>query len=516
METLCGMLNGRGGVVVFGVNNKGKILGQEVSDKTTREIGDALGRFDPSVDVQPQYIRLNDSNKYLIAFCSNGMESDKPYMWDGKPYQRHDSVTTVMPRERFLRLYEEQTGLTYKWERKVNTQLTVASLDEDLIRNVVNGGIRRGRLSGDAQNDDIITILNRLKLLHNGEVRNSAAILFGKDLADYPQVLVRLARFRGVDKKDFIDNRQISGNIFELASGVMDFFFKHLSLAGSTHKRMERDDKLEIPYDALREAIVNALCHRAWQQEASTIGIAIYDNRVEIENAGRFPAPLSPERLFEDASGSDNTSLPPNPDIANVMFIGGLIEHWGRGLSMMKSECEKSGLEKPLIIDNGFMVKVIFTRPDKNEKVAIEEQPDNNRITVGKQQDISRITPKEEQYRKNGKRRTVRERRKSLRITVAGQIIYISSFLIRLIIAIGEDHLTGRELRNKMGYKSKSTFWTNYLAPALKKGILALENEESPKSPNQRYALTTSGRKLLSVITAVRSNNSPVVCTENY
>ncbi len=465
METLCGMINCRGGIVVFGVNNKGKIIGQEISDKTTREIGDALGRFDPAVDVQPQYIKLKDSNKYLIVFCSNGMDSDKPYMWDGKPYQRHDSVTTVMPRERFLRLYEEQTGLKYKWERKVNSGLTIASLDENLIRKVVDGGIRRGRLSEDAQNDSIITILNRLKLIHNGGVRNSAAILFGKNLDDYPQVLVRLARFKGVDKQNFIDNKQISGNIFELASGIMEFFFKHLSLAGSTHKRMEREDNLEIPYDVLREATVNALCHRAWQQEASTIGIAIYDNRVEIENAGRFPASLSPQRLSdEEASTSDNTSLPPNPDIANVMFIGGLIEHWGRGLSMMNNECEKAGLPKPQIVDNGFMVKVVFTRPEDGGRTPVEEQQKNSRRTV------------EEQLKE------------------------ITSSLKRLIIAIGEDWLTSQELRDKMGYKSKSTFWTNYLAPAIKIGILALENEESSKSPNQRYGLTTLGRDILSAI----------------
>lgn len=44
------MINGRGGIVVFGVNNKGTIIGQEISDKTTREIGDTLGRSDPAID----------------------------------------------------------------------------------------------------------------------------------------------------------------------------------------------------------------------------------------------------------------------------------------------------------------------------------------------------------------------------------------------------------------------------------------------------------------------------------
>lgn len=461
METLCGMINGRGGIVVFGVNNKGKIIGQEISDKTTREIGDALGRFDPAIDIQPQYIPLEDSNKYLIAFCSNGMDSDKPYMWDGKPYQRHDSVTTVMPRERFLRLHEEQTGLTYKWERKVNPNLTIDSLDDGLIHRVVEGGIRRGRLSDEAKNDNTPTILSRLKLTQNGAVRNSAAILFGKDLTDYPQVLLRLARFRGTDKSEFIDNRQIYGNIFKLTSGAMDFFFKHLSLSGTTHNRIEREDELEIPYDALREAVVNALCHRAWQQEASSIGIAIYDDRVEIENAGRFPATLSPQRLTaEEASANDNTSLPPNPDIANVMFIGGLIEHWGRGLSMMNDKCKNAGLPKPQINDNGYMVKVIFARPK-----------DGERTPVGHQSNTSR-TPVEEQL---------------------GEV---SPALVKLIEAIGNNWYSAKELREKMGFKSKSSFIKNYLNPGQSAGIIQLEDAENPQSPNQRYGLTEKGKQI--------------------
>lgn len=461
METLCGMINGRGGIVVFGVNNKGKIIGQEVSDKTTREIGDALGRFDPSIDIQPQYVQLEDSNKYLIAFCSNGMDSDKPYMWDGKPYQRHDSVTTVMPRERFLRLHEEQTGLTYKWERKINPNLTISSLDDGLIHRVVEGGIRRGRLSDEAKNDNTPTILARLKLTQNGAVRNSAAILFGKDLTDYPQVLLRLARFRGIDKSEFIDNRQIYGNIFELASGAMDFFFKHLSLSGSTHNRIEREDYLEIPYDALREAIVNALCHRAWQQEASSIGIAIYDDRVEIENAGRFPASLSPQRLTaEEASANDNTSLPPNPDIANVMFIGGLIEHWGRGLSMMNSKCKNVGLPKPRICDNGYMVKVIFARHKNGERTPAGNQLNTSRAPAEVQ--IGKVPPA----------------------------------LVKLIEAIGYNWYSAKELREKMGFKSKSSFIKNYLNPAQSAGIIQLEDSENPQSPNQRYGLTEKGKQI--------------------
>ena len=68
METLCGMMNGNGGIVVFGVTNKGKILGQDKGDKTTREIGEALRKFDPAVDIQPDYIEIEDTGSFLLHF----------------------------------------------------------------------------------------------------------------------------------------------------------------------------------------------------------------------------------------------------------------------------------------------------------------------------------------------------------------------------------------------------------------------------------------------------------------
>ncbi|MCH5236066.1 MAG: ATP-binding protein [Muribaculaceae bacterium] len=150
METLCGMVNGKGGIVIFGVNNKGNIVGQEGCDKTTREIGEALRKFDPALDIEPIYIPIDETGKYLIVFNSDGQESDKPYMWDGKPYQRHDSDTSVMPRERFLRAHEQQSGLKYKWENDVNDGLNISNLDENLILNIVQGGVRRGRMSQSA------------------------------------------------------------------------------------------------------------------------------------------------------------------------------------------------------------------------------------------------------------------------------------------------------------------------------------------------------------------------------
>lgn len=202
---MCGMLNGAGGIVVFGVTNNGKIVGQEIGDKTTREIGEALAKFEPAVDIEPIYVEL-ESGKSLIAFICNEGDPNKPYMWDGKPYQRYDSVTTIMPREKFLRLHEMQRGLTYSWEKEIAVGTTFDDLDETLITNVVQGAIRRGRLSQSAANDTIQIALRRSKLSVNGALCKAAVVLFGKNFFDYPQCMLRLARFKGSVKRDFIDN----------------------------------------------------------------------------------------------------------------------------------------------------------------------------------------------------------------------------------------------------------------------------------------------------------------------
>lgn len=67
------------------------------------------------------------------------------------------------------------------------------------------------------------------------------------------------------------------------------FFFKHLSLSGKI-EGLYREEELEIPYKALRECCTNAFCHRLYHRPGSSVGIAIYDDRVEIENSGTFSA----------------------------------------------------------------------------------------------------------------------------------------------------------------------------------------------------------------------------------
>ena len=125
--------------------------------------------------------------------------------------------------------------------------------------------------------------------MHNGILNNAAVVLFAKpDIYGYTQCLLRLARFRGTDKMEFIDSQRIQGNIFLLFDAAMAFIFKHLSLSGKI-EGFEREEQLTVPYKAIREGVINSLCHRCYREPGGSVGIAIYDDRVEIENPGTLP-----------------------------------------------------------------------------------------------------------------------------------------------------------------------------------------------------------------------------------
>ena len=368
METLCGMLNGAGGIVIFGINNSGKIIGQEIGDKTTRMIGEALRCFEPSIDLQPQYIKLSGTDKHLIVFEAEGRNSDRPYSYNGRPYQRHDSVTSVMRHDKYSRMILLRGGLKYKWDTLPNENLKFDDLDESRIHWAIRQALELGRLKDGAYTRDPIAILEKFKVLKNGVYNNAAAVLFGKNFFYYHNCIIRLARFRGIDKREFIDNQQIEGNIFDLLNEITPFFLKHLSVR-SRMEGMYRKDELEVPITALRECCANALAHMDWRKTAS-VGIAIYDDRIEIENAGMLPEDIPANQLTYDSHILNyHTSEPPNETIARVMYYSGVIEHWGRGLSMIFEDCKRAGLQQPTVTDERGVVKVTFMRPDLSDQI---------------------------------------------------------------------------------------------------------------------------------------------------
>ena len=67
MQTICAFLNSdKGGTLIFGVSDDGKIIGQQVNDKTRKKIGDELNKIETSEDIDSEYIPVGTGKEVIV------------------------------------------------------------------------------------------------------------------------------------------------------------------------------------------------------------------------------------------------------------------------------------------------------------------------------------------------------------------------------------------------------------------------------------------------------------------
>ena len=116
-----------------------------------------------------------------------------------------------------------------------------------------------------------------------------------------------------------------------------------LPIAGRFEQdRFERIDEPLYPPLATREALANALCHRDYSIGGGSVGIAVYDDRLEVTSSGSLHFGLTPDKLF-----APHESRPWNPLIARTFYRRGIIEEWGSGTLKMAELSSRSGASCP-------------------------------------------------------------------------------------------------------------------------------------------------------------------------
>ena len=267
-----------------------------------------------------------------------------------------------------------------RWENQPATDWTVGHLEVDKIGNTIAEAVHIGRLNepGSREPEEL---LRGLGLMRDGILFRAAAVLFGKSErfeCDMPQCLIRVARFRGLDRMEFLDNRQFHGNAFNLLANAERFLRETLPIASRFESgRMQRIDEPRYPPLATREAIANALCHRDYAMGGGSIGLAVYDDRLEITSPGSLHFGFTPEDLF-----GPHESKPWNPLIARTFYRRGIIAEWGRGTIRMADLATAAGLPHPEIEERNDTVTVRFRPADFSTDVETENDLTQQQDTI--------------------------------------------------------------------------------------------------------------------------------------
>lgn len=359
-QTLCAMLNHRGGRVLYGVLPNRTVTGQQVSDHTIEELADEIHLIDPPTF--PSIDRVSVGGDKFVVVISTSQGQGRPYSYKGQAYTRVGNTTRPMSRDEYNRMLLERMHGESRWENQPANGWTAEDLDTTEITRTLVEGIRRGR-TDDPGTRDPQDMLRGFGLLKDGTLLRAAAVLFGKPdrlAADFPQCLLRVAKFKGTDKTEFLDNKQFNGNAFDLLTRAERFLRENLPVAGRVLPNLfERADDPLYPPVALREALANAFCHRDYAIGGGSVALAIYDDRLEITSSGTLHFGLTATALFQA-----HESLPWNPLMARVFYRRGIIEQWGRGTIKMAELTQQAGQPRPEIEDTNGCVTVRF-RPSK-------------------------------------------------------------------------------------------------------------------------------------------------------
>ena len=359
-RTLCAFANGQGGRVLFGVTSAGKVVGQIVTDRTLEELAQEFRGFEPPMFPSVERVPVGDGRELLVLTVARGARV--PVAFRGVAYERVLNTTRIMPRATFQRLLLEEMHATERWENRPADGWDVGRLDRRELVLTLEESIRRGR-ADDPGTREPLEILRGLGLLVDGDrVSRAAVVLFCADdvpLPDFPQLLLKVARFKGTTRDEFLDNRQFYGNAFALMRRAERFLIESLPVAGRiVPGRMEREDKPLLPVEALREALANAFCHRDYSIGGGSVSVALYDDRLEIISIGELHFGLTPEALFRE-----HESKPWNPMIARTFYRRGIIETWGRGTLNIARLMQERGMEPPAVAVREGAVVVTFGLP---------------------------------------------------------------------------------------------------------------------------------------------------------
>lgn len=189
----------------------------------------------------------------------------------------------------------------------------------------------------------------------------------------------------------------------------------------------------------------NALCHRDYSNVGGSTGIAIYDDRVEIINTGKLPKGIDINNLT-----SPHKSIPNNPLIANVLYRRKMLESWGRGLDLIYSECKRVGLPIPTLSDNqGEVVVTFYFKEQVTEQVA--------------EQVTEQVTEQ----------------------------------VIALIKVLSDKEMSIKDILEALNLKHRPTLLYDYIQPAMRLDIVEQTQPDSPKSPTQKYRLTSKGKAMI-------------------
>lgn len=341
MKTVVAFANGKGGKLVFGVENgTWTVTGfskEEVfqkMDAITNAIFDSCEpKITPNIAVQEI-----DGKAVIVVEIIPGMQ--RPY------YIKSQGIMEGTNRS-FDQMEREQTvseeEIAVFCEKMYQHALKLAETDtaREQIQKVGKNQLLSWKL-----------LVERDGAYHP----TNGYLLLNGDTAEFPDAAIQCAVFKGTVRDIFITRKEFAGAIYEQIEDAYNFVLQHIDL-GSRIEGIARQDYYELPVKTIREMISNAVCHRSYLTPGK-IQVALFDDRLEVTSPGMLDSEITIEKMKSGLSKIRNRG------IAAAFSYMNIVEAWGSGIPKMFREAKEYGLREPELIDMGSDFRINLYRKD--------------------------------------------------------------------------------------------------------------------------------------------------------
>ena len=380
MKTVVAYANGRGGKIIFGVDDKTlEVVGMDTDsifqtiDAITNAISDGC---EPTILPDITLQTVEDKTVIVVEIFPGKM---RPYYIKSKgmvsgTYVRSAGTTRPVADYMLKELILEGQNRYYDCE--ICEGLTVTPEDiERLCAEMKATAIRNTLTEGEKLKVKDVTqnVLISWGILaeKDGAIvpTNAYALLTGQ--ARF-QPVIQCAVFKGKDRAYFVDRREFEGSIQDQMEAVFQYVLEKIN-RGMRIQGMYRQDMYELPVDSVREMIANSVAHRSYL-EPGNIQVALFDDRLEVTSPGMLLNGVSIKKMKE------GYSKPRNRAIASAFAYMKIIEKWGSGIPRILHECNEYGLPEPEFIDldGDFRVNMYRQLPEKDWSHTNDTKTDTN------------------------------------------------------------------------------------------------------------------------------------------
>ncbi len=337
-ESLVALANSDGGLIVLGVNRDGRPTLEIWEEEAELALREAAALCSPPVPSHFQAVEL-PAGRFIGIQVPRSLELHS--LSDGRVLVRRRDENRPLTGEEIRVLAAGRPSSDFETEAVPGAR--PGDLDTETLREYLE---KRETRTG-ARAASVATLMHEIGATdREGNPTLIGLLLFGRNpQAFLPQSGVVFVKFPGTEPRGedggigYGRRAELTGPVARIIERAWAIVFDEMRV-GATVNGLEREELLEYPRFAVREALVNAVAHRDYRIAGRRIEIRMYADRLEIISPGGLPGYMTVDNLVEEHFSR-------NPRLVNGLFQWGYIEELGLGIDQMIEEMLQAGHPPP-------------------------------------------------------------------------------------------------------------------------------------------------------------------------